>query len=175
MPVLKNFPYFSQRDNQLNPSGSCNVTSIGMCLHYFGIRGDGSFPQLEDQLYDRCLHQGWSRHDPYGLQCLVESYKLKDHLTTSGTLTDIRDAIDDGLPCVLHGYFTRFGHIIVVKGYDRGGFIVNDPWGEWHSSGYDTSVSGEGLHYSNGLIARVCSPESEANPKDIWLHRIGKQ
>jgi uncharacterized protein YvpB len=175
MPVLKNFPYFSQRDNQFNPSGSCNVTSIAMSLYFLGVRGDTSYPQLEDQLYTRCTAKGWSRHDPCGLKQLVESYpNCKDDLTTNGTLRDIRDAIDKGIPCVLHGYFTRFGHIVVVKGYDNHdrSFIVNDPYGEWNDWGYDTSVSGEGLHYSASLISRLCSPESIANPSNIWLHRI---
>lgn len=173
--VLSDFPYFTQLDNEHNPSGSCNVTSIAMCIWYLGIRGDGSYPQLEDQLYQRCINNEWSRHSPDDLKKLAESYpNIKDDLTKSGTLTDIRDAIDQGIPCVIHGYFSRSGHIIVVKGYDDQGFIVNDPYGTYYKEGYNTSESGEGVHYSNELIARVCSPESEDNPQDIWLHRIRK-
>lgn len=175
MKVIKDFPYFSQRDNHLNPSGACNVTSLAMCLYWLGIRGDKTYPQLEDQLYDRCEKRGWSRHDPMGLKPLVESYGLKDNFTCSGTLKDIRDAIDNDIPCVLHGYFTRFGHLIVVKGYTDNAFVVCDPWGEYFESGYDTSVSGDSLKYSVALISRVCSPESVSNPKDIWLHRISKK
>lgn len=176
MKELLNFPYRSQRDNYYNPSGSCNVTSVAMCLFWLGIRGNGEYVQLEDECYARCLDRGWSRHEAVGLQNLAESYPgIKDDFISNGTLDDIRSAIDAGIPCVLHGYFTRFGHIIVAKGYDEDGLLVNDPWGEWHRSGYDTSVSGEGLHYSNHLIASKCSPESEQNPRDIWLHRIYKQ
>ena len=168
-------PYFTQLDNELNPSGSCNVTSVGMCLWFAGIRGDGSYPQLEDQLYQRCADNNWDRHDPGGLKKLVESYpNMKDDLTKAGTLADIRTAIDQGTPCVVSGYFTRSGHIVVIKGYDDTGFIVNDPYGVYYKEGYNTSESGEGVHYSNDLISHVCSPESEANPKDIWLHRIYK-
>lgn len=174
MPAkLLNVPYFSQLDNEFNPTGSCNVTSIAMCLKYLGIKGDGSYGQIEDQLYAHCEIVGWSRHDPYDLKKLAESYPgIRDNLTQTGTLNDIRTAIDKGHPCVVHGYFTRFGHIVVICGYDDQGFIVNDPYGEWCEAGYDTQACGKALHYSSGLIARVCSPESIDNPQNIWLHRF---
>lgn len=174
MAKILDVPYFSQLDNELNASGACNVTSISMVLYSLGLRGDGSYPQLEDQLYQRCLDNGWSRHDPYGLKKLVESYGYKDELTERGTLHDIRKAIDDGNPCVVHGYFTKFGHIVTIIGYDDHGFVVNDPYGEWFATGYNCNVSGERLHYSNELIAEVCSPESADDPQHIWLHRISR-
>lgn len=153
-----------------------------MCLAFGGIKGDGSYPQLEDQLYQRCLNRGWSRHDPQGLKLLAESYGFTDDLTTRGTIEDIKQAIDEGKPCVLHGYFTRFGHIVAVKGYDTKGLIVNDPWGEMmfdfsnpEARWYNNKVSGEGLCYSYRMIAMLCSPESVGKPRDIWLHRIYKR
>lgn len=176
--ILPNFPYKSQRDNRHNPSGSCNVTSIAMCLWFLGIRGDGSQGgQLEDQMYVRCLERDWSRHTPEGLKAVAESYGggIFDKFTEFGTLDMIRASIDAGIPCVVHGYFTHYGHILTIKGHTPRGFIVNDPWGEYWPGGYDTSVSGENLHYSTGMIARLCSPESIGNPSNIFLHRIGKK
>jgi uncharacterized protein YvpB len=174
--TLAKFPYFPQYDNEINPSGACNVTSVAMCLAYGGIRGDGSMPQLEDQLYRLCERYGYSRHDPYGLAALVNERfgpsGMRDDFTSTGTLEDIKEAIDAGQPCVIHGYFTRFGHIVVIKGYNDKGFVVNDPWGEYYSTGYDLTVDGEGLTYSYGLISRLCSPESPSNPRHIWLHKI---
>lgn len=35
-------PYFSQLDNKYVPGGTCNVTSVAMCLAYRGIVGDGT-------------------------------------------------------------------------------------------------------------------------------------
>lgn len=174
--IIDNFPYRSQRDNERNPGGSCNVTSIAMCLLYWGIVGDGSYRQLEDQCYARCLDRGWSRHSPLGLKSLAESYPgIKNDFTDSGSLQDIRDAIDKGIPCVIHGWFTAFGHIIAVKGYDDSGLIVNDPWGEWFPRGYDIDARGEGLHYSYNLILRTCSEDvGNPDPSDMWVHRIYK-
>jgi len=174
--TIPNFPFLSQRDNYFNPSGACNVTSVAMCLLNAGIRGDGSYEQLEDQLYARCTDRGYSRHSPQGLKQLAESYpNIRNNFTDCGTFDDIREALTEGIGCVLHGYFTRFGHIIAVKGYDERGLIVNDPWGEWNAWGYDHSVTGEDLHYSFNLIARLCSPESIGNPSHLWLHRIGQK
>lgn len=178
--IIRDFPYLSQTDNELNPSGACNVTSVAMCLSHLGIRGDASYFQLEDQVYQRCLDNDWSRHDPLGLKAVAESYpNIRDHLTTNGSLIDIKQALTSGQPCVIHGYFTRFGHIVAVHGFDDKGLFVNDPWGEWFDWGYfrndeDYPERGKNVHYSWGLISRLCSPESLANPQHIWLHRFSR-
>jgi len=165
-------PYLSQLDNTYNPYGSCNVTSVAMCLYYLGMpRREGT--QLEDELYLKMESLGRSRHNPYDLKYLIETYPgYKDVFRENGSFADIRSAIDAGHPVIVHGYFTSFGHIVVIRGYDDTGFLVNDPYGEWFSTGYDNSRSGERLHYSHDLIARTCSPESRGNPAHIWLHTV---
>ena len=167
-------PYLSQLDNRFNPYGSCNVTCVGMCLRYLGMQNQGGI-QLEDQLYQKLETLGRSRHDPYDLKYLIETFPgYKDIFRENGGFADIQSSLDAGNPVIIHGYFTKFGHIIVVRGYDSKGLLVNDPYGEWFSSGYDTSRSGERLHYSYDLIARTCSPESKANPRHIWYHTVFK-
>lgn len=167
-------PYLSQLDNRLNPYGSCNVTCVAMCLYYLGYpRPEGV--QLEDQLYQKLEDLGKSRHDPYDLQFLIGTHPgFKDIFRVDGGFRDIQTSIDAGNPVIVHGYFTKSGHIIVIRGYDDKGFLVNDPYGEWFSSGYDNSRSGERLHYSYNLIARTCSPESQSNPGNIWYHTVFK-
>lgn len=165
-------PYLSQLDNSYNPYGSCNVTCVAMCLYYLGMpRREGT--QLEDELYLKLERLGRSRHNSYDLKYLIETYPgYKDVFRENGSFADIRSAIDAGHPTIVHGYFTSFGHIVVIRGYDDTGFFVNDPYGEWYSTGYDNSRSGERLHYSQDLIARTCSPESRSNPAHIWLHTV---
>jgi len=166
-----NIPYKSQLDNVFNPRGACNVTSFAMVMAYFRIKGRTNPNQLEDELYQYLESKGLSRWDPQDLAKMGSDYGLKDDFTTRGRLSDVRRAIAEGRPCIIHGYFTSFGHIIVVRGYDRTGLFVNDPFGEWTSSGYLNEASGENLHYSDALVQSKCSPEGE---DFIWLHRLSQ-
>jgi uncharacterized protein YvpB len=166
-PAIKlNVPYKSQLDNEFNPTGACNVTSIAMCLAYFGIEPQ-ELPQLEDELYQYIERKGLSRHSPEDLARVVRDYGKKDDFTIWGTFERCRNHISAGNPAVIHGYFTSFGHIIVLVGYDDKGFIVHDPYGEWFGSGYRTDLSGKFLHYSYGLIQRTCIPDGQ-----FWVHYI---
>lgn len=173
--------HFNQLDNRFNPHGSCNVTSMAMCLYYHGIRGDKSQAQLEDQIYQRFIDMRLSRHNPDDIKTVLESYpKIVDTLNYRGSPSDIKRSIDEGCPVIVHGYFTRFGHIIVVRGYDNKGFFVNDPYGEvyiteTHSSLYypDKGLSkGKNKHYSYSLMSRACSPESYQAPNHYWMHTV---
>jgi hypothetical protein len=168
---LLNVPYFSQRDNLFNPTGACNVTSYAMVMRYFQVARRTDQGQLEDELYSYMHRNRLSRHDPEDLARMGRDYGLKVNFTSRGTLDDIRRAIAQGQPCIVHGYFTSFGHIIVIRGYDKDNFIVNDPYGQWTSQGYRKNQSGEALPYSNGVIRSKCSPEGE---NFIWLHRLSK-
>lgn len=162
----------SQLDNALNPTGACNVTCFAMAMTYLQVRRRSTFGQFEDELYQYMQAHRLSRHDPGDLAKLASGYGVQDHLTLRGSLQDIRKAIAEGRPCIVHGYFTSFGHIIVIRGYDKNGFFVNDPYGEWTSAGYRTDLSGQNLYYSNALIKSKCSPEGE---NYIWLHRLAKR
>lgn len=150
--------------------GACNVTSVAMCLEYLKIKRNPNykrFAQFEDELYQFCIDNSLDRHKPDHLAQLIRKYGAQDRFTTAGTMESVRDWIDLGLPCIIHGFFTNSGHIIVATGYDNTGLIVHDPYGEWFDWGYDTAASGEALHYSYGLIERTCSPDG-----DFWVHYV---
>lgn len=173
--VNLNVPYLSQRDNRLHPSGTCNTTSVAMCMRYFGIVGSGN-GQLEDQLTQRCFDTGLSRHDPYDLRKLFLWKGLKDTFNPYATWKEAKAHLLWGNPLICHGWFTRFGHIIVIRGYDDKGYYVNDPWGEiFYTPGrqpyYDTSRSGANLHYSNRLMNDLAGPDHN---KELWLHFVSK-
>jgi hypothetical protein len=166
---LLNVPHKGQLDNALNPKGACNVTCFAMVMNYFQLPGKTNAVQLEDELYRYMTANRLSRHEPEDLVTMARAYGLRSDFTTRATLRDIRKAISLGQPCIIHGYFTSFGHIITIKGYDERGFIVNDPFGEWTKDGYYKGNFGGGLHYSNNLIQSKCSPEGS---DFIWLHRL---
>ncbi len=169
-------PYRSQLDNKFNPLGACNVTSMAMCMEYLdtdlgGNKYKSGNGQLEDHLYRFMENHGLSRHSPQDLERLVNDhyYPLKDKFTPWGTIDCCKSHLASGNPCVIHGYFTSFGHIIVLVGYDSKGFLVHDPYGEWFESGYDTNVSGAYLHYSYDLIRQTCIPDGQ-----FWVHFVSK-
>lgn len=168
--VRLNVPYKSQLDNENNPFGSCNVTSIAMCLCYFGIpSADSNDIQLEDELYQVCENLKLNRHLPEHLAELVRLYGFKDDIQRDAKWADVKQHLQKGNPCVVHGYFTDFGHIVAIVGYNEKGWIVNDPYGEWFTEGYDTYVSGAFLTYSYNMMERLCGSDG-----DLWIHYISK-
>jgi uncharacterized protein YvpB len=169
-------PYKSQRDNEENPDGACNVTSLAMCLEYLGTKRRTRAGQFEDELYQYAIRQGLSRHDPHDLAVIVERYGCRDDFRTHATIEQVQDWLADGKPAVIHGYFTSFGHIVVLTGFDEKGFLVHDPYGEWTSTGYDRNVpgykneKGKYIHYSYRLIRALCIPDGS-----FWVHFISKK
>lgn len=162
-------PYRSQLDNRNNPHGSCNVTAITMALLRFGKRSKHPGVQLEDELYEYMEDNRLDRHAPEDLAKVVQTYGCKDVFTYNGNLDMARQALANGEILVIHGYFTRWGHIITGVGYDDDQQVleVHDPNGEYFAGGYDTRANGAYLRYSYNLIQRVAMPDGK-----LWLHRI---
>ena len=124
--------------------------------------------QLEDELYRACLHDGLDRHSPTDLAKLIQNYGYKDDFEPGAKWGDVKRWLDLGKPCIVHGWFTRAGHIIVIRGYNDLGWIVNDPYGEWWKHGYDINVRGAGLTYSYGMMKNLCGTDG-----DLWIHYVG--
>lgn len=172
-------PYLSQLDNVNHPYGTCNLTSIAMVLKYFGIKGTGD-GQLEDQLFRRVTALGLDRHSPADLAYLINldyaKYGIRDVFHMDATHAELKEHLASGNPAIVHGWFTTSGHIIVVRGYDdaayggRGAYIVNDPYGEYFKSGYDTSASGAKLFYSYKMMKDLAGRDG-----DFWVHYIIKE
>lgn len=169
-------PYKSQRDNQENPNGSCNVTSLAMCLEYLGAKRRQASGQFEDELYQYAIDTGLSRHNPHDLAKIVEAYGCRDYFRTDATIDQVKLWLAAQRPIVIHGYFTTFGHIVVLTGYDETGFLAHDPYGEWNSWGYDLNVpglsnlKGKCVHYSYTMIRKLCIPDGS-----FWVHFLFKE
>lgn len=168
--VVVQTPYLSQRDNLKYRSGTCNTTSFGMCMVKEGaspIRPDGT--QIEDYLTQYCLDNGLSRHSPGDLEVLAQRHGYRPRFTAYATWKQVKDWLRLGKNCIVHGWFTESGHILVITGYDdqKSCWIVHDPWGEWFRGGYNTSVSGEYLEYSYEMMSELCGPDAEGQ---LWIH-----
>ncbi len=177
-PTVKlDVPYRSQMNNVLNPTGACNVTSIAMSLLYFGVQPQNptAFPQFEDELYDYTERHDLDRHNATDLAKLVAAYGCRDDFSSTASLNDVKQWLSSQKPVILQGYFTSFGHIVVAVGYDDMGLIIHDPYGEWHSWGYDRNDTngnnrkGKYQNYSYKLIESTCMPDG-----NLWAHFIAK-
>lgn len=141
-------PYKSQNDNNFNPGGSCNATSLAMALEFLGVKGKGS-GQFEDEIYEQLQASGVHPGTPGAMVDIVKKYGKTDNHNGVATDDEIRKHLDKGKPVVIHGDFTESGHILCVIGYNAKGFIVNDPYGKFLGSigSYDNNASGAGnLH-----------------------------
>lgn len=196
MAVNHKVPYFSQEDNEIEPWRTCGATSSAMCLKYFQVADLGSFPQYEDDVKKRFDRLGIDHGSPDGIKRLLEGLGLRDDLTLNASLSDITRSLDSGEICILHGFWTNSGHILVIRGYNNNGdFLVNDPAGEWFYSGYrknsqfSSDNKGENKIYSRKLISATANAFSlrEAlsfydswesskieSTATMWLHRISK-
>lgn len=173
-------PYKSQRDNENNPDGSCNVTCAAMCLDFLGLPVNGGYRQLEDWLYTKMLSMGLSRHNPWDIATMIEAvggeFGIRDRFESHATMTQLKAHLAAGKPAITHGYFTAFGHIVCPVGYDSKGFFVHDPYGEWNSWGYDRNAAGthdekgKFIHYSYDLIRQVCVGSDQS----FWVHFVEK-
>ncbi|MGQ4649937.1 C39 family peptidase [Lyngbya aestuarii] len=168
LPSFVNLPisYFSQRDNRFQPQKTCNVTSVAMCLYYYGIRPQNRDEQLEDELFQLCQQHGWNKYAHNHLAKVFQVYGIQDRFKIDATWQEVKAHLANKNPVIYSGKLTHSGHIIVLRGYDDTGFWVNDPWGEYFPSGYQSNKSGENLHYSYDLLKRV----SMAGQDKTWAH-----
>jgi len=136
-------PYYSQRNNELSPGSSCNVTSMisGLVSASWPLPA-GNYKQPEDNLLDfirtnPAVQEKWAQVCPrkdippnqlhevlcFGTNLWIESLKgPKIQLLWSLGIKDIKKAIDDGGAVVMSGRFQdqrsgEIGHIVPVVGY----------------------------------------------------------
>lgn len=153
---------------QAQPTSSwCQITSLAMALSYLGF---SNTPHT-------ILGHGFSYSQgqtPNGLASMAKALGAGgSYPTTTFTDEQIKAELRAGHPVVVFGCFTNSGHVVLVKGYNDKGYIVNDPWGAWNGcvfanpsagcgnfpndgcgSGYTGSANGAGLVYSYEAFAR---------------------
>lgn len=161
-----NVPYFSQRDNPRYSWSTCNVTSIAMVFYYYGVRSR-SGGQLEDEMLQWCINYGGvgSQTNHSVLSAMIRDYDFKHRFITTSHWSDVKNELINRRPVVIAGYFTATGHIVTIIGYNRQGFIVQDPWGD-ALTGY-SYTEGRKLLYPYSYMDRVCGPNG-----NIWIHTI---
>lgn len=180
---LSKVPYFSQRDNKFQPSGTCNVTSLAMVMTYRGWKPSTN-QQPEDFLFEKlntpearsyfeknfawAKKQGYNARNVHGmLTWLAKSQGLSASLSLERFDT-IKSSLRTDVPLITTGLFTGSGHIVVLCGLtNRGDYIVNDPWGDW-TTGY-SNKSGQYRIYQARDIESLLERQEKGK---ALVHRI---
>jgi len=160
---LRNFPYFYQRDNGPEGWRQCQTSSIAMCLKYIDT------PGINDDLdYLRIVNKyGDTTHREPHFRALAELGVGANFITTADA-DIVKAQIDKGLPVAAgilhHGTAARptgGGHFVVITGYDKKSWLVQDPYGEldmvnggWEKTG---PTVGRNIRYSyKNFEGRFC-------------------
>jgi uncharacterized protein YvpB len=170
-------PYFYQYQNQLSPSVTCQNTSIAMVLKHYGWRG------IPDQITSE-FGKNYAQ-SPAGLADVFNTLSSRSGLSkkiipnTSGSIEGLKRELDQGHPVIIHGYFTRSGHVVVVVGYDQNGYWVNDPAGRWAQSfkgGYPNAYQepsvGKKIYYKKSAFEAAVSTSDGYAYLPLWYHAI---
>ena len=180
--VGKDKPYYTQRNNQLNPHGACNVTSMVMALSYldYTFPKCSTFQQAEDRLYkfiledpvckqylsDFVQQNPWAKGIPPMQLHTVLNWatnrwmgRLVTRFHGSLPIDSILKEIREGRPVVISGTFPwpprkPLGHIVVLVGYNETTKEVcyDDPYGETYH--WDKNHRGKNIWVSWDLFIR---------------------
>jgi len=167
---IPNVPYFYQYHNSINPGGSCQNTSMAMVLKYNGATNET--PDAISTVHGTSLAQSVSgfnqvcnsRIQHYGLNASCVS-------TSSGSFGAMQTLLSQGKPVVIHGYFTSYGHVIVVLSYTGTHYVCHDPAGQWNQQ-YQGSysggaTSGQFIYYAKSAFETATGPDNT-----LWYHYI---
>lgn len=173
--VIQGVPYYYQYNNAINPSGSCQNTSLAMLLSFYKCNVT---PDTISTAWGTSYAQS-----PAGLATVFNSYassckisqRLKAH--TDGTPEDVNALIKAGKPVIVHGYFTSYGHVLILQGYDGTSYTANDPAGKWKQTfkgGYysSTSTDGKYIKYGKDPVVQAIYTLDGYTPYPIWYHEV---
>ena len=89
----------------------------------------------------------------------------------NATLFEIQDQVNRGGAAVVSGRFpwqgSQIDHMVAVVGTDGDGFILDDPWGDWHD-GYAT-VKGDDIGLRHSEAVQMLKPLQSVKK---WAHLV---
>lgn len=192
----KGKPYYTQRNNKIKPGSSCNVTSMVAALSAAGWPVDkmaSGGQQPEDELMyfimtDTSCDRKWRILDPEGKippneWHAVLAYGTNKWLMNMGypsgvvawrenaTLFEVQEQINKGGAVVVSGCFPYqnkgLNHMVTVVGNNADGFIIDDPWGDWHDE--YTTTKGDDICLSQSEAIQMLKPLGSVKK---WAHLV---
>jgi Peptidase_C39 like family len=177
-PTTVTVPYFYQYNNSINPSGSCQNTTMAMVLKYYlkkagnTTAANNMTPDYISSYWGTSQAQSVSGYQSvFNTEAAHLGLSVRDAGTTNMSLSTFRSQAALGKPVVVHGYFTSYGHVITVLGYDGTYYYCNDPAGKWSQTyaygGYSTVNSTEGI---NVKYSKAAFEAAIYDGVSIWAH-----
>ena len=172
---IKDIPYFNQYYNEFYGHATCQNTSIAMVLSYY----EKSY-YLEN-IHPDTIYRSWGRsyaQSPSGLNAVYSSYAQNSQIITytNATPEQLIKALEAGYVAIVHGYFTGYGHVLVVRGYENERYYVNDPAGRWaecFKCGYNSINDLGGVtSYSKESFEAAVFTSDGYNFLPGWVHLI---
>ena len=167
---IKTLPYYNQYYNENKGWATCQNTSVAMVLSYF-----------ENSIHPDSIYKDWGKdyaQSPSGLNAVYSSYATKSSITTytNASPEELKAALSSGYIAIVHGYFTGFGHVLVVRGYENGRYYVNDPAGKWaecFKCGYSSTNDLNGVtSYSESAFDAAVFTSDGYSYLPGWIHLI---
>ena len=149
-------PFYPQTDNYTQPERTCNSSSCAMALEYFrpgtlhGPKGDDAYLRKVFSEGDTVDHSVQTK--------VLEDYGIKSAFKYDLTFEDLDRELAAKRPVVigiLHLgsiHQPKGGHMIVVVGKNKYGYICHDPYGDLYD-GYTSSVyNGKSVVYEKHVL-----------------------
>jgi hypothetical protein len=169
--VISDVPYYYQYYNDINGDGSCQNSAVAVVLNYYGWDGN------PDTISSSDFGTGTAQ-TPEGLAKVFNHYaqnggldvRVNDH--RYGSMSDLNQLLAAGKPVIVHGYFTGYGHVITLVGYDGTYYYANDSAGKWnqHYKGdyHHSAAAGKYVKYHKSNVKdAVYSSDGK-----LWYHEI---
>jgi hypothetical protein len=175
-PALSSMTYFYQYANDLAPGATCQNTSIAMVLSAFGWTGDPDEITAEFGRYTAQSPSGLA--NIFNVLAQREGVSARLTANTSGTLERLHQLLSQGKPVITHGYFTSFGHVLVVTDFDGTHYTAYDPAGTWSGTfggGYPHGwepTAGKGIRYPKAAFEQAISTLDGSTYASLWIHEL---
>lgn len=161
--VELNVPYLCQYQTA-GGGRACQVTSFSMAHRY--LTGSKMSP---DSLFGSYT----SYKTPDGMADRARRLGLKNSYgVTSGSEDDIKRELRAGNPVVVFGCYTSSGHVILIVGYNKTGWIVNDPAGKWAGYSYRNPAVGCGAMPNDGAASTSAYPAHCNGSKVVYPYSM---
>lgn len=175
--VKQSVPYFFQYNNLEQGWRACNITSVAMVLDHFDVQlPENKYSRTPDYLFARFGIKQQPEELAAIFNVLAREGKsaVRDHFYEQGTIQQLREHVKSGKPAIVHGWFTKSGHIVVVTDFDGSNYTVNDPAGKWNLKKFgegkyqESATAGKGVKYPAKEFDHAINDNGTGD--DLWLH-----